>query len=210
MSTENKTISFSPPDISDVEIKEVVDTLKSGWVTTGPKTKRLEKLLAEYVKTKRVACLNSQTAAAEMSLRLLGIGQGDEVVTCAYTYTATASVIEHVGAKIVLVDCQNHSYEMDYDALDRTITEKTKAIIPIDLGGIPCDYDKIFEIVERKKYLFKAASHEVNENSIKEMIYELKFTEKYERMKTVALSDSTDIYLYSNIAKKSLECIDEA
>lgn len=156
---EKRNISFSPPDITDVEIEEVVDALKSGWITTGPKTKKLEKLLAEYVGTNKVACLNSQTAAGEMSLRLLGLGSGDEVVTCAYTYTATASVIDHVGAKIVLVDCQKGSLEMDYEALEKAITEKTKAIIPIDLGGIPCDYDKIFEIVERKKNLFKAESH---------------------------------------------------
>lgn len=156
---EKRSISFSPPDITDVEIEEVVDTLRSGWITTGPKTKKLEKQLAEYVGTNKVACLNSQTAAGEMSLRLLGIGSGDEVVTCAYTYTATASVIDHVGAKIVLVDCQKDSLEMDYEALEKAITEKTKAVIPIDLGGIPCDYDKIFEIVERKKCLFKAESH---------------------------------------------------
>lgn len=153
-----RKIPFSPPDITEVEINEVVEAMKSGWITTGPKTKKLERLLSEYVGTNKVACLNSQTAAGELSLRLLGIGEGDEVITCAYTYTATASVIEHVGAKIVLVDCQKDSFEMDYDALEAAITEKTKAIIPIDLGGIPCDYDRIFDIVERKKYLFKAES----------------------------------------------------
>ncbi len=153
------TISFSPPDISQIEIGEVVDTLKSGWITTGPKTKRLEKLLAEYVGTRKLACLNSQTACGEMALRLLGIGEGDEVITCAYTYTASASVIEHVGAKIVMVDCQKDSLEMDYDALEKAITEKTKAIIPIDLAGIPCDYKRIFEIVESKKELFKVKAN---------------------------------------------------
>lgn len=154
-----KHIAFSPPDISDIEINEVIDTLRSGWITTGPKTKKLEKSLAEYVGTKKFACLNSQTACGEMALRLLGIGKGDEVITCAYTYTASASVIEHVGAKIVMVDCQKDCLEMDYDTLEKAITEKTKAIIPIDLGGIPCDYKRIFEIVESKKALFKAEAN---------------------------------------------------
>ncbi len=152
---EKKMISFSPPDITDMEINEVIDTLKSGWITTGPKTKKLENLLAEYIGTQKVVCLNSQTAAAELALRLLGVSEGDEVITCAYTYTATASVIEHVNAKIILVDCQENSLEMDYDALENVITEKTKAIIPIDLAGIPCDYDRIFEIVEKNKHLFR-------------------------------------------------------
>jgi len=154
-----RRISFSPPDITEAEIQEVVDTLRSGWITTGPKTKKLESLLAEYVGTKKVACLNSQTAAGELSLRLLGIAEGDEVITCAYTYTATASVIDHVGAKIVLIDCQKDSLEMDYDALEVAFTEKTKAIIPVDIAGIPCDYDRIFEIVEKKRHLFRAESH---------------------------------------------------
>ena len=154
----NRKIPFSPPDITDAEINEVIDTLKSGWITTGPKTKKLEKLIAEFVGTNRAVCLNSQTAAGEMALRLLGIGEGDEVITCAYTYTATASVIDHVGATIVMVDCTKDSHQMDYEALENAITEKTKAIIPVDLAGIPCDYDKIFEIVERKKDLFKPSS----------------------------------------------------
>lgn len=154
-----REIPFSPPDITDVEIDEVVDALKSGWITTGPKTKKLEKLLAEYIGTNRVACLNSQTACGEMALRLLGIGEDDEVISCAYTYTASCSIIDHVGARIVMVDCQKDSLQMDYDALENAITEKTKAIIPIDLGGVPCDYDRIFEIVERKKNLFRAQSH---------------------------------------------------
>lgn len=156
---EKRTISFSPPDISDAEINEVVDTLRSGWITTGPKTKKLERLIAEFVHADRCVCLNSQTAAGELNLRVLGIGPGDEVITCAYTYTASASVIDHVGAKIVLVDCQPDSLEMNYDALEAAINENTKAIIPIDIGGIPCDYDRIFQIVEKKKHLFKAASH---------------------------------------------------
>lgn len=154
--TKKMNIPFSPPDISDEEINEVVDALKSGWITTGPKTKKLEKDLLEFTGTSKGVCLNSQTAAAEMTLRVLGIGQGDEVITSAYTYTATASVVEHVGAKIVLVDTQEENLEMDYEKLKEAINEKTKVIIPVDLGGIPCDYDKIFQIVEEKKNLFKA------------------------------------------------------
>lgn len=151
-------ILFSPPDIGEQEIEQVVDTLKSGWITTGPKTKLLESRLAEYVDTNKVVCLNSATAALELALRVLGIGPGDEVITCAYTYTASASVIEHVGAKIVLVDCQPDCVEMDYNALENAITEKTKAIIPVDLGGVPCDYDRLFKIVENKKGLFKPSN----------------------------------------------------
>lgn len=148
-------IPFSPPDISDAEIDLVAETLRSGWITTGPKTKEFEKKIAEYVGSPRCVCLNSQTACAEVSLRILGIGVGDEVIVPAYTYTATASVVCHVGAKIVMVDCQKDSLEMDYDALEAAITDKTKAVIPVDLAGIPCDYTRIFEIVERKKSLFK-------------------------------------------------------
>ena len=154
--TKKMNIPFSPPDISDEEINEVIDALKSGWITTGPKTKKLEKDLLEFTGTSKGVCLNSQTAAAEMTLRVLGIGQGDEVITSAYTYTATASVVKHVGAKLVLVDTQEENLEMDYEKLKEAINEKTKVIIPIDLGGVPCDYDKIFEIVEDKKNLFKA------------------------------------------------------
>lgn len=156
-------IPFSPPDISQAEIDEVVDALKSGWITTGPKTKKLEKELSQFTDTNIGVCLNSQTAAAEMTLRVLGIGPGDEVITSAYTYTASASVIDHVGAKIVMVDTQEDSLEMDYEKLEEAITEKTKVIIPVDLAGIPCDYDKIFEIVERKKNLFKP-NNEIQEN----------------------------------------------
>lgn len=147
-------IPFSPPDISEEEIAEVVDALKSGWITTGPKTKRLENELLEYTGTNRGVCLNSQTSAAEMTLRVLGIGPGDEVITTAYTYTATASVIDHVGAKIVLVDTQEDSLEMDYEKASELINENTKAIIPVDLAGVPCDYDIIYKIVEDKKALF--------------------------------------------------------
>ena len=148
-------IPFSPPDISSLEIEEVVSALQSGWITTGPRTKELERKIAEWVGTEKCVCLNSQTACAEMALHVMGIGAGDEVITCAYTYTASASVIAHVGAKIVLIDTQKNGLEMDYDALEAAINEKTKAIIPVDLAGIPCDYDRIFEIVERKKNLFK-------------------------------------------------------
>ncbi len=156
--TVEKQIPFSPPDISEAEIQEVVQALRSGWITTGPRTKQLEKLIAQYVGTSMCVCLNSQTACAEMALRVLGVGAGDEVITSAYTYTASASVIDHVGAKIVFVDTQKDSLEMNYDAVEAAITEKTKAIIPIDLGGVVCDYDRLFEIVERKKNLFHANS----------------------------------------------------
>lgn len=148
-------IEFSPPDITQLEIDEVVDTLKSGWITTGPKTKRLEQELSIFTNTDKTVCLNSATAAMELTLRLLGVGAGDEVITCAYTYTASASVIHHVGAKIVLVDCNKEDKFMDLDSLENAITEKTKVIIPVDLAGKPCKYDEIFEIVERKKSLFK-------------------------------------------------------
>jgi len=150
-----KMIPFSLPDISDLEIAEVVEALKSGWITTGPRTKQLEKNIAAWIGTEKCVCLNSQTACAEMALHVMGIGKGDEVITCAYTYTASSSVVAHVGAKLVLIDTQPDSLEMDYAALEAAITEKTKAVIPVDLAGIPCDYDKIFEIVEKKKHLFK-------------------------------------------------------
>ncbi len=158
MPEKKRMISFSPPDISELEIAEVVEALRSGWITTGPRTKKLEKNIAGWIGTEQCVCLNSQTACAEMALRVMGIGPGDEVITSAYTYTASASVIAHVGAKIVLVDTQAESLEMDYDALERAITEKTKAIIPVDLAGIPCDYDRIFEIVEGKKGLFQPSN----------------------------------------------------
>lgn len=149
-----RNISFSPPDISELEIAEAVEALRSGWITTGPRTKKLENLIAEWIGTEKCVCLNSQTACAETALRIMGIGKGDEVITSAYTYTATASVIDHVGAKIVLIDTQKNSLQMDYDALEAAINENTKAIIPVDLGGVPCDYDRIFDIAQRKKGLF--------------------------------------------------------
>ncbi len=148
-------ILFSPPDIGEDEIKEVVEALKSGWITTGPKTKLFEEKLSKYCNTDKTVCLNSATAAMEMTLRMLGIGEGDEVITSAYTYTASCSVICHVGATPVLVDIQKDNLEMDYEKLEEAITEKTKAIIPVDIAGVICDFDKIIEIVERKKSLFK-------------------------------------------------------
>ncbi len=155
-----KNIPFSPPDITDLEIESVVDALKSGWITTGPKTKKLEKEIIKFTGADGCVCLNSQTACAELSLRLLGIGSGDEIITCAYTYTATASVIAHVGAKMILVDCldKDGKLEIDYSAVEKAITDKTKAIIPIDLAGIPCDYEKLFEIVNSKKDLFQPSN----------------------------------------------------
>ncbi len=147
-------IPFSPPDITEEEINEVADTLKSGWITTGPKTKELERRIAEFCHTKKAVCLNSATACLEMALRVLGIGPGDEVITTTYTYTASASVVAHVGAKIVLVDTQKDSYDMDCIQLEDMITERTKAIIAVDLAGVVADYDSIFKIVERKRKLF--------------------------------------------------------
>lgn len=152
---DKRNIQFSPPDISALEIDEVAKTLKSGWVTTGTRTKKFEKRIADWIGTEKCVCLNSQTSCAEMALHIMGIGPGDEVITSAYTYTATASVVCHVGAKLILIDIQPDRLEMNYDAVEKAITEKTKAIIPVDLGGVPCDYDRIFDIVERKKNLFK-------------------------------------------------------
>lgn len=157
-------ISFSPPDMTELEVQGASEAIKSGWITTGPKTKEFERQIAEYCHVNKAVCLNSQTACAEMALRLLGIGAEnggssfDEVIVPAYTYTASASVVCHVGAKLVLIDSQLDSLEMDYEALENAINEHTKAIIPVDLGGIPCDYDRIFAIVEKKKHLFKATS----------------------------------------------------
>lgn len=150
----NMNIPFSPPDITEEEIAEVADTLRSGWITTGPRTKEFERQIAKWCGTERAVCLNSATACMEMTLRLFGIGPGDEVITTAYTYTATASAICHVGATPILVDTGQNSYEMDYDSLEQQITPSTKAIMPVDLAGIPCDYGRIFEIVRAKKELF--------------------------------------------------------
>ncbi|GAB3042089.1 DegT/DnrJ/EryC1/StrS family aminotransferase [Virgibacillus ainsalahensis] len=154
--SSSRNIPFSPPDITDAEIEEVIKTMKSGWITTGPRTKEFERKIAEYVGTNNAVCLNSATAAMELTLRILGIGPGDEVITSAYTYTATASIIDHVGAKIVLVDTAPDSFEMDYSKLVDAVTEKTKVIIPVDIAGKMCDYDAIYEVVESKKELFKA------------------------------------------------------
>lgn len=152
--TVTRNIPFSPPDISEKEIQGVVEALKSGWITTGPRTKEFEKKISEFCGTNKAVCLNSATACEESILRFLGVGEGDEVITSAYTYTASASPIVHVGAKVVMVDVAENSYEMDYDQLEAAITEKTKVIVPVDLGGVICDYERIFEIVERKKHLF--------------------------------------------------------
>lgn len=158
---EKRSISFSPPDITEAEINEVVDTLKSGWITTGPKTKELERRVAARCHTDRAVCLNSNTSCAEMTLRIMGIGPGDEVIVPAYTYTASASVIAHVGATIVMVDCEPGRFTMDYDRLEEAITEKTKVVIPVDLFGIPCDYERIFDIVLRKRSLFHASDNKI-------------------------------------------------
>lgn len=155
---EYRNIPFSPPDISELEIAEVAEALRSGWITTGPRTKQLEKNLAEYCHTNKVVCLNSATAAEELNLRVLGIGEGDEVIVPAYTYTATASAVLHTGAIVVMVDSQKDNSEMDYDAMEAAITEKTKAIVAVDLAGIVCDYDRIYQAVENKKALFKPSN----------------------------------------------------
>ena len=160
MNTRLRNIPFSPPDMSEAEIFEVAEALRSGWITTGPKTKEFERLISMCCGTQTSVCLNSATACMEMILHVLGIGPGDEVITSAYTYTATASVTCHVGAKVVMVDTAPGSFEMDYDKLADAITEKTKVIIPVDLAGIICDYEKVFAAVESKKHLFKPA-HEI-------------------------------------------------
>jgi dTDP-4-amino-4,6-dideoxygalactose transaminase len=150
-----RIIPFSPPDITNDEISEVVKTLESGWITTGPKTKLFEQRISEFCNTSKTVCMNSATASMEMTLRLLGIGAGDEVIATAYTYTASASVITHVGATVVMVDSGRDSFHIDYKAIADAITPKTKAIIPVDIGGVMCDYDQIFEALQSKKYLFQ-------------------------------------------------------
>lgn len=158
MKMKLRNIPFSPPDMSESEINQVADALRSGWITTGPKTKEFERKIAEYVGTHKAVCLNSATAAMEMALRLIGVGPEDEVIVPAYTYTATASVTQHVGCKVVMVDSQNDNVEMDYDKLAEAITEHTKVICPVDLGGVMCDYDKVFAAIESKKHLFRPAN----------------------------------------------------
>lgn len=149
-------IPFSPPDITEQEANEVRDALLSGWITTGPRTKQLEREIATYCDVDKAVCLNSATACLESILRVLGIGEGDEVITSAYTYTASASVVCHVGAKLVLVDTMPGSFELDYDKVAEAINERTKAVIPVDLGGVPCDYDRLLFAVDSKKHLFSA------------------------------------------------------
>ena len=151
---KKRNIPFSPPDITELEIEEVVKALRSGWITTGPRTKELERRLADYCHTSKVVCLGSATAAEELNFRVCGIGEGDEVIVPAYTYTATASAAIHCGAKVIFVDSQKDSTEMDYDKVADAITERTKAVVEVDLGGIICDYDKLYEAVESKKELF--------------------------------------------------------
>ena len=152
-------IPFSPPDMTEAEVKEVAEAILSGWITTGPRTKELERQIAEYIGVNKAVCLNSQTACAEMALRLLGIGEGDEVIVPAYTYTASASIVCHVGATLVFADVQTNSLEMDYDQVETLITPRTKAIIPVDLAGIPCDYNRLLQIVENKRPLFQATNN---------------------------------------------------
>ena len=151
---EKRVIPFSPPDISELEINEVAEALRSGWITTGPRTKELERRLATYCHTSKVVCLNSATAAEELNFRVCGIGEGDEVIVPAYTYTASASAAIHCGAKVVFVDSQKDCVEMDYDKVGEAINERTKAIVAVDLGGIVCDYDNLFSVVEQKRALF--------------------------------------------------------
>ena len=158
MSQEKMNIPFSPPDVSELEVQEVAEALRSGWITTGPRTTQRERHIAQYVGTEKCVCLNSQTACAEMALRVMGVGPGDEVIVPAYTYTASASVVCHVGARPVLIDCQKDSLEMDYDAVEAAINQRTKAIIPVDLAGIPCDYQRLFAIAEKKRDLFQPAT----------------------------------------------------
>jgi len=158
MNTKLRNVPFSPPDMTEAEANEVRDAILSGWITTGPRTKKLEKIISEYVHTEKTVCLNSATAAMEMVLHLLGVGEGDEVIMPAYTYTASASVARHVGATIKMVDVQKDCLEMDYDQLAEAITEKTKVVVPVDLAGIVCNYDRVREVVESKKYLFKPAN----------------------------------------------------
>lgn len=148
-------VPFSPPDITEREIQAVAEVLRSGWITTGPATKEFERQIAEYVHTSKAVCLNSATACMELTLRLLGVGPGDEVITSAYTYTASASVVTHVGAKLVLVDCEKGKYHLDYEKVEKAITSKTKVIIPVDIGGVMCDYSRLFQIVEEKKKFFQ-------------------------------------------------------
>lgn len=160
---KDRIISFSPPDIGEDEIAAVTEVLKSGWITTGPRTKEFEQKIAEYIGYDKAVCLNSATAALELSLRILGIGKGDEVITSAYTYTASASVICHIGATPVLVDVKKDGYQMDLEQLSSAITSKTKAIIPVEIAGVPCDYDGIFKVIDAKKALFSSQ----NENALR-------------------------------------------
>ncbi|WP_418471515.1 DegT/DnrJ/EryC1/StrS family aminotransferase, partial [Eubacterium callanderi] len=154
-------IAFSPPDIRQEDIDEVIAALKSGWITTGPRTKAFEKKLSEYCHTQKTACLSAATTALELTLRILGVGPGDEVIVPAYTYTASASVVAHVGAKLVLVDSTPNAFHVNPKAIEKAITRRTKAVIPVDIGGVMCDYDEIFEAVEAKRSLFKPGKNDL-------------------------------------------------
>ena len=190
---------FNPPDISEEDIAEVVSVLKSGWITTGPKTKEFEKEIASYCGTSKAVCLNSNTACSEMTLRLLGVGPGDEVIVPAYTFTATASVVSHVGAKIVMVDSDSDSIEMDYNKMKDAITDKTKVIIPVDIGGVPCDYDKIYKIIEDKKSLFKA-SNEIQKVFSRVIVMAdgaHSFGAEYNSIRTGAIADFTNFSFHA-------------
>ena len=189
--TKKMNIPFSPPDISEKEIEAVSEALRSGWITTGPRTKELERQMAEFTGTKRGACLNSATACMETALRLFGIGAGDEVIVPAYTYTASASVVCHVGATLKLIDVQEGTYHLDYDELEAAITEKTKAVIPVDIAGVMVDYDKIRAILESKKALFKPA------NAYQEALG-----------RVLILADSAHGYVASRKGHKSGQCAD--
>lgn len=158
MNTKLRNIPFSPPDVGEEEIALVAEALRSGWITTGPRTKEFERKIADYCHTDRAVCLNSATACMELILRVLGVGAGDEVITCAYTYTATASVTCHTGASVVMVDTAPNSFEIDYEKLAGHITERTKVIMPVDLGGVVCDYEKIYAAIESKRHLYKPAN----------------------------------------------------
>ncbi|MDD3240671.1 MAG: DegT/DnrJ/EryC1/StrS aminotransferase family protein, partial [Lachnospira sp.] len=189
--TKRLNIPFSPPDITEEEIQAVAEVMRSGWLTTGPKTKELEKEVAAFVHTSKAVCLNSATAAAETALRLFGIGAGNEVIVPAYTYTASASVVVHVGATLKMIDVKKGTWELDYDALEQATTEKTKAVIPVDIGGVMVDYDRIRQIVESKKHLFHPS------NQIQEALG-----------RVMIMADSAHGFGASRDGKMSGECAD--
>ena len=204
---ERRNIQFSPPDISEAEIQEVCDALRSGWITTGPRTKELEKRLAEYCHTNKVVCLNSATAAEELNLRTLGVRAGDEVIVPAYTYTATASAAIHCGAKVIFIDSQKDNPEMDYDLMEAAINEKTKAIVAVDLGGIIADYDRIYQAVENKKSLFIPANKIQEITLLAPDVASLDATVGEEDGSTLALllEDDQSVQPYQKLVRMELE-----